>query len=409
MSTRLSRRSVIFLLFALSSLTLAATGKRFLTQLRAASYWFSQNVLFKFAKKITFETATPESFDISSAQLNQLTTALKAKNTHSFIVVKNDKIIHEWYGDKDGMHDKHRIASGAKAIVGGFALAIALNDQLIDIQEFAATYVPQWESHPQKSKITIEQLARHSSGLENAEENGQYGPQLAGWKGNYWRNRENRWKISIDQAPLIFSPGTGYTYSNPGTSALSYIFARIFSTTALSNVKQALQTKVMKPLGIPDYAWSINYGGEPFRANDMDLYYIDGGAAFTARALARLGEVMLNKGKWQGKTILTEEVVSTLVDYNGRPSPDTLSNFPSPGLLWHTNANNTFPSLPKDAFIAAGASHQILCIIPSLDIVIVRMGDELGPAQWYEEYWQDLESLLFQPIMSAVNNLSSTD
>ena len=48
---------------------------------------------------------------------------------------------------------------------------------------------------------------------------------------------------------------------------------------------------------------------------------------------------------------------------------------PASGLCWYTNFDKVWPSVPADAFAGAGASHQVLIVIPSLNLIAVRMGD----------------------------------
>lgn len=402
MFVNVSRRFVLFAAFSSLGLFIATNLHTFLTFLRKAFLFTKDKLSLIVDGQVEFPATSPADQGIDSAQLDTLKTALAQKKTKAFVVVRNNQLVYEWYSPDHGVNQKHYTASAAKSVVGSLALAVALNDGLLSLDEPASTYIPQWAEDPQKSQITIEQLARHASGLENAEEDGKYGPRLAGWKGRYWRNKADRWRISIDEVPVIFPPGTAYAYSNSGMSALSYILAKVFSSSTLSNTYQALRQRIMQPLGIPDYAWSISYE-EAYDADGIDLFYVEGGGEYTARALAYVGQLMLDKGNRHGKEILSAHLVEQIVSYTTLPPLDKISENPAPGLCWHTNVNGIFPSLPSDAFLAAGAEHQILCIVPSLNLVVVRMGNALGKSTWYQEFWQELDTVLFQPLIAAIN------
>src|SRR5437899_11086637 len=119
-----------------------------------------------------WETATPESQGMSREKLDAHRAALAARKTTAFLVVRNDKIVYEWYADGHGPAKSHGTASLAKAVVGGLSLAVALTDGRIALDDKAVVYIPEWKKDPQKARITIRQLGSHTSGLADAEQDG---------------------------------------------------------------------------------------------------------------------------------------------------------------------------------------------------------------------------------------------
>ena len=76
-----------------------------------------------------------------------------------------------------------------------------------------------------------------------------------------------------------------------------------------------------------------------------------------------------------------------------------------PGLGWWTNVNGAWPSLPRDAFAGAGNGHQIVLVIPSLDLVVVRFGHALAPnhpGDIIGPYWEPVKEYLFKPLAESV-------
>src|SRR5205814_10555200 len=112
--------------------------------------------------------------------------------------------------------------SMATDLVGGMSLAVAMSDGRISPDDLASKYIPGWSTDPLKSKITIRQLATHTSGVADAEEDGIAHDQLPGWKGDFWKRTPDPFSIAVRQAPVLFEPGTQNQYSNPGMAALSY-------------------------------------------------------------------------------------------------------------------------------------------------------------------------------------------
>src|SRR3954463_2060003 len=102
-----------------------------------------------------FTTATPESQGMSTAKLNAMKGNLAARKTTGLLVIRNDKIVLEWYAEGNSAATKHFTASMAKAIVAGVAVGVALTDNRLALDDPAAKDIPQWRNEARKSKITL--------------------------------------------------------------------------------------------------------------------------------------------------------------------------------------------------------------------------------------------------------------
>jgi CubicO group peptidase (beta-lactamase class C family) len=372
---------------------------------------------------VAWETATPASRGMDAAALLSLEAALRERDTEALLVVRGNSIVHEWYAPPslsrrftpwaaEGVARRYGTASIAKAIVGGMTLLVALCDGRIDLDEPASNHIPDWRDDPAKSDITIRQLATHSSGIEGAEETD--GPSLSlqsetaetAWKRRYREDRSARFDIGITQAPVIFPPGMEMHYSNPGFSALDYALAASLRGAPQPDIRELLRERVMEPLGIPAAAWAINYGDDAHAVDGLALYVLGGGGLYTARAAARVGQLILNRGEWQERQILDPDCVDTAVTYAGTALPRAWveGRHPAPALGWWTNAERAWPALPTDTLVGAGGSHRVLVVIPSLDLVAVRFGRRpLGEAAHFEgDYWAALERDFLEPLVRAV-------
>lgn len=172
-----------------------------------------------------WHTATPDSQGMSSAKLQQLQKNLVSRSTQTFLVIRNDRIVYEWYATGHSATKMHYTASMAKAIVAGLSLGVALSDHWLALDDRAAKYIPQWKADPRKSRITLRQLGSHTSGLEDAEEDGVPHQKLTGWKGDFWKRLKvpnDPFTLSRDKARVLFDPGTKFQYSNPGIAMLTY-------------------------------------------------------------------------------------------------------------------------------------------------------------------------------------------
>jgi CubicO group peptidase (beta-lactamase class C family) len=177
-----------------------------------------------------WKKASLASQGMDGAKLEALKDSLAKRKTKAFLVIRNDKIVYEWYQVGHGPDKRHYTASMAKAIVGGLSLAVAMSDDLIALDDKASKYIPQWKGHPRKSKITIRHLGSHTSGIEDAEANGLPHEKLTGWKGDFWKRLappRDPFTLARDAAPVLFEPGEEMQYSNPGIAMLARISHRL--------------------------------------------------------------------------------------------------------------------------------------------------------------------------------------
>jgi CubicO group peptidase (beta-lactamase class C family) len=355
------------------------------------------------APPFVWRTATPKSQGMSGPKLDALRDALAARRTTGFLVTRNDRIVYEWYAEGHGPARSHGTASLAKAVVGGLSLAVALTDGRIALDDRAAVYIPGWRDDPRKSRITIRHLSSHTSGLADAEQDGFPHNRLTGWKGDFWKALpapHDPFTLARDQAPALFEPGTRLQYSNPGIGMLTYAVTASLREAPQKDIRALLRDRLMRPIGVPDGEWSVGYG-KTFEVDDLPMVASWGGGGYTARALARIGRLLLWRGEWDGKRILSQAAVRQVTTSAGLPG--------DLGMGWWTNAGGRYPKVPKDAVWGAGAGDQILLVIPSLNLVMVRNGETLvpppksaDPSDVFAVYHDERTKVLFDPLIEAV-------
>jgi CubicO group peptidase (beta-lactamase class C family) len=346
-----------------------------------------------------WQQGSPESQGFSAAKLEALRTGLVARNTKGLLIIRNDTIVCEWYAPGQDRHTRFGTASLAKALVGGVSFAVATSDGLVGLNDPATRFIPQWRNDPRKSRITLRQLGSHTSGVEDAEADNKPHDQLTGWKGDFWKHLavpDDPFTLSRDRAPLVFEAGAEMRYSNPGIALLTYCVTASLRDAPQKDIRSLLRERVLRLIGVPDAEWSAGYG-KTSTVDGLPLVGSWGGAAFTARAAARVGRLMLRGGDWDGKRILSAEAVRLTTSDVGTPGPC--------GIGWWSNNEGDFTKLPGDAFFGSGAGHQILLVIPSLKLIVVRFGATLAetdhsPKAYHEPY----RLYLFEPLMAAITD-----
>lgn len=282
------------------------------------------------------------------------------------MVVRYGKLVHQWSDATSNpaqvidIDQKMDVKSTTKSM-GGIALGIALDQGLITLGDLAKTHLPTLGNPPANDPaaldaITIQQLATHTAGFD---------------KGG-------------DAPPITYGPpGTQWFYSDGGLNWL----ADVLTTKFNADLQDLLTERVWTPLEITgdDLTWRAG----TLDANQLEFRDLASGMSANVNAMARIGLLFLRKGMWKDQRILSETFVATA----STPRPETAAaavvdptGFPSAnldyGLLWWTNATGRLPDVPRDAYWAWGLGDSLIVVIPSLDLVIARVGshaDGTGP------------------------------
>ena len=163
-----------------------------------------------------------------------------------------------------------------------------------------------------------------------------------------------------------------------------------------------MRERVMRPIGVPDDEWSCGYG-KTYLVDDLPLVCAWGGGSYTARACASIGRLLLHEGDWDGRRILSADAVRLTTGSANLPGDC--------GMGWWTNNDGRYKNLPKDAVWGAGAGDQLLLVIPSLNLIMVRNGQTLEPGpdepsiskdDVFTRYHDYRARILFEPLVAAM-------
>src|SRR4029077_6644491 len=122
-------------------------------------------------------------------------------------------------------------------------------------------------------------------------------------------------------------------------------------------------------------------------------------------AVARIGRLVLNEGDWNGRRLLSKDSVRAVTGDAGLPGDC--------GMGWGTNGAGRYQKLPKDARWGAGAGDQLLLVVPSLNLIMVRNGETIAPGPGeppvrdddvFTKYHDYRARILFAPVVEAVTN-----
>lgn len=364
---------------------------------------------------VSWPVATPESEGLDGSALEALVDELAARHTKALLIARGGRIVTEWYGPEFDANRHHYAASMVKGTAATAALATVAGQGLLSLDDPAANWIPEWAEDPERANIRIRHLAFHSSGLEDVDFDAGQAGELPGWKQRYYDHPEQRYRLAIDSAALLFRPGTGYVYSGVGYYVLTYIVTRALQDGPAgfaSDVPSLLDAMVYGPIGVSPDTWMIGYDRIDV-VDDLPLAHFGSGGGLTARAAARIGQLFLRRGCWEDRQVLDADLVDTLLGRGSitpvPPGDVTESASTSPGGWWPTprsaggwwlGTEEAWPRAARRAAAALGYGHQIVWIDPELDIVVVRLGEDLTSRR--EPFGDALTSYFVEPLYRAV-------
>lgn len=272
----------------------------------------------------------------------------------SGFITRSGRLVYSW-GDTAARYD---LKSATKSI-GGMALGLALDDGLVRLDDPAQMHLATLGVPPNSNKntgwlgqITIVELATHTAGFEKP--------------GGF--------------IPLEFKPGTTWFYSDGGFNWLADVLTQVYA----EDLNTVLFSRVWSNIGITDASlvWRSNaYRGD--KLNGVTRREFGSGVSASVDAMARIGYLFLRRGEWNGQRLLSESFVDMV--RTPRPEVASLANpqvadYPTApvnyGMMWWTNTSGELPNVPRDAYWAWGLGDALIVVIPSLDLVIARTGND---------------------------------
>lgn len=280
------------------------------------------------------------------------------RNTKAVVIVHNGELIAERYADGVDV-DTPLIGWSMAKSVTALMVGILVKDNVLS-REMPAP-VPQWQKmeNDPRAEITLDQLLRMSSGLEFDE------TYTSATDVTQMLSNEPDTAAFAANKPLIGPPDTIWSYSSGTSNILSAIIRRSVGDT-LQDYYAFSQERLFRPLGMRTAVLEPDYSG-----NFVGSSYLYA----SARDWARLGQLCLQDGVWNGQRILPHG----WVDYLVAPTPASDSN--EYGAQFWLNRSPTdptkmraFPDLPEDAYYMSGFQGQIVLVVPSANLVITRFG-----------------------------------
>jgi CubicO group peptidase (beta-lactamase class C family) len=297
-------------------------------------------------------------------------TERRGIRTDAFVLIRGGNVVFERYARDFHRNRKHLVWSVTKSFINTLVGMAALEGKL-QKEDFAAKHYPPLAAGG-KDAIQVDHLLRMSSGLAWSEkyESAPLRSSVVAMLYTMGRNDMGAFAAAQD---LVHPPGTYWYYSSGSTNILAALLKNVYQ----EKLEDLIFNRLFKTIGMRFTTWERDGSGTP--VGSSYLYT-------TARDLARFGYLYLHDGIWQGRRILPEKWVryTTTMAPAYYTTPLSEEDFKdNPGAQWYINVGipervqrQPWPDAPSDTFAALGHWGQSLYVIPSLDIVAVRLADD---------------------------------
>jgi CubicO group peptidase (beta-lactamase class C family) len=320
-------------------------------------------------------TDTKQIRDLAGMDSRQLDQAYdftqRCTQNGGLLVVRHGYLVLEKYFGRGHRNANPDMASTGKAYTS-IACGIMLHefhDKIrdgLDTKVFTEKYLPEAFplDDPRKANITLGQLLCMTAGY-NGEGGGPVGivnGKVSPMKAAPGQNIRNLDMSSI-RCPLWTDPGAGYSYSSPAPHIASIVLRHITGM----ELQDYIRERLAKPMGWGDWAYCLHHG-------DYVMPHANGAGSIAVHATdaLRFGYCLLHNGKWQDKQLVPADYIALC----NKPSP---YNPHSPFTLqFEHNADGHVVGAPRDAFYKSGAGGFGIFIVPSLDLVIYKLGGNDG-------------------------------
>jgi CubicO group peptidase (beta-lactamase class C family) len=320
---------------------------------------------------------------IDTAKLDQAFAFIQGTTKNGgLLILRHGWLVYERYFGRGQREATANLASIGKSFTS-VALGMLLDDRpdlfpnRLDQKVLTPVFLPPEAfplSDPRKSEITLGQLLTFTACIRGNNPGYVRGREVVldpagpdGWPATVDAVALGREDVESGGArtsarTLWCEPGSGYSYATSSIHLASIILRHVTG----QELEQFLRERLATPLGWGRWGFGYRQAGR--------LAHTPGGGGIVVRPtdVLRFGYLLLNKGRWKDRQVVPEWFVEQAV----RRSPYN-PHFPY-SLQFDVNTDGNVPDLPRDAFWKTGSGGHALYVVPSLDLVVWKLGGRDG-------------------------------
>ena len=309
----------------------------------------------------SIERGIPENEGISSKSILEMVKRFENEldAIHSYMIVKNGKVISEGWWEPYGPDNPHLLYSLTKAFISS-AVGFAVQEELLKVEDFVISFFPEYApKNPNwnMQNLRVSDLLTYSTG--------HIGPVLK----NKTRVGVENWTQAFLESEIKLNPGAYSTYN----SYASYILSAIIQKVSGQNVTDYLNERFFKPLRIDYPEWDSCQMG----------INIEFGLHLKTEDIAKMGLFYLQDGAWNGKQLLSKEWINKATSKQV-PNGNLLDNDYQQGFgyqFWISRHNS---------YRGDGKDSQFCLILPDYDMAVITTAGEGKMQDVMDIVWESL-------------------
>lgn len=303
--------------------------------------------------------STPEEQGVDSTGIQALVQRLveRDQGLHSLMVLRHGRVIAEgWWAPYTA--DRRQMMFSVSKSFTATAIGIAQDEGLLSVDDEVLSFFPSYATDAIRANVSGLKV-RHLLAMAT----GHTVPTMQVMTALPTED----WVRLFLEIPLVYPPGTHFLYN----SGASYVLAAIVTARTGQSLLHYLTPRLLEPLGIETPPWQsapsgINLGSVGLRLRTEDL--------------ARLGQLYLQRGVWNGRRLLSEDWVeaasSVQVANHGNPNIDSNQGY---GYQFWRSRHNSYR--------ADGAFGQFSLILPELDLVVAMTAGSTNTQGTLDAVW----------------------
>ncbi len=319
--------------------------------------------------KNSWPVSTPAQNNMDQEYMEMLDKAVKKSKVKSCLVLRKGELVYQYYKGNKIRDNLQRINSCTKSVVS-ILIGMAIEKGFIpSVNMSVADYFPKImnnQADVRKKDVTIEQLLTMSVGLD--------WPEFGEWNYMPPMFTHDVVKFVFDRE-LVDDPGKRMNYN----SGCSHVLSAILTKATGMKTSVFAEQYLFKPLGIVNYLWfedarGISYGSDGLRLVPSDL--------------AKIGQLYLQEGIWNGDQIVSAEWVRKSTE----PYLLTYDNIGHYAFHWWVAKLDPYDedfTLNNRMYFAMGRNGQFIIVIPNLQTVVTftsTLDNTIKPLDFVRDY-----------------------
>lgn len=296
----------------------------------------------------------------------------------NILVIKNNRLVFEEYFGGTHVDTLSHLQSATKSIVSAVYGIAEMNGFVGSTDNFLFIYFPEYQhlSNVDKDAIQLQHVLTMTPGLDWNENSA---PTFDTQNDNIAAYASNNYIEYVLQKDLVNAPGTDWNYN----SGCPMILAGIIKNRSGVHIDEFGDEYLLQPLGITQRRWEYQSDGLPLAT---------GGLWLRARDAAKIGQLFLDGGLWNGQQVISAEWVDRSLTAH-----TSVRNGTDYGYLWWTQQRAS-----HRLWYAAGYGGQLIILVPDSDVTIVinanysRDTNETGQRQ--SSIWNLLTNFILPAI-----------